>query len=135
MFRFNVYTSYLANLKNIDTKKIIPIAICGSRPATYSGLFYRSLMPKKTFFKEYKDGIIDEQGYIKAYFEKVLSLITPKKVMIDLEFLGCGKDVVLWCYEKPGDFCHRHIVKEWLSQYGCEEYENKRKNVVSSGLF
>lgn len=27
-----------------------------------------------------------------------------------------GPDVVLLCYEKPGQFCHRRLVAEWFEQ-------------------
>lgn len=27
-----------------------------------------------------------------------------------------GDNVVLCCYEKPGDFCHRHILIKWLGE-------------------
>ena len=32
--------------------------------------------------------------------------------------------VVLLCYEKRGDFCHRHLVADWLNKNGfnCEEW-------------
>jgi hypothetical protein len=32
-----------------------------------------------------------------------------KEVLRDL-----GDDAVLLCYEKPGQFCHRHLVAQWL---------------------
>ena len=37
---------------------------------------------------------------------------------------GKGKDIALICYEKPGEFCHRNIVREWLKEFGykVEEY-------------
>jgi len=25
--------------------------------------------------------------------------------------------IILLCYEKPADFCHRHIVADWLNVY------------------
>ena len=28
----------------------------------------------------------------------------------------CRKDVVLLCYEKPPQFCHRHLVAKWLEK-------------------
>ena len=33
-------------------------------------------------------------------------------------------DIALLCYEKPDDFCHRHLVADWLNKngYKCEEY-------------
>ena len=35
------------------------------------------------------------------------------------------EDIALVCYEKPGDFCHRHLVADWLNEagYQCEEYK------------
>lgn len=37
--------------------------------------------------------------------------------------LSGGKDIALICYEKPTDFCHRHLVAEWLTTNGikCDE--------------
>ena len=38
-----------------------------------------------------------------------------------------GKNIALICYEKPSDFCHRHLVAEWLNDNGfkCEEWRSK----------
>ena len=27
-------------------------------------------------------------------------------------------DIVLLCYEKPDEFCHRHLVAEWFNRNG-----------------
>ena len=37
---------------------------------------------------------------------------------------GYDKDVALVCYEKPSDFCHRHLVADWLNKNGfeCKEF-------------
>lgn len=34
--------------------------------------------------------------------------------------------IALICYEKPSDFCHRHLVADWLNKNGipCEEWVN-----------
>ena len=32
-----------------------------------------------------------------------------------LKFLDSFEtDIILLCYEKSGDFCHRHIVADWI---------------------
>lgn len=31
--------------------------------------------------------------------------------------------IALVCYEKSGDFCHRHIVADWLNQAGYDVKE------------
>lgn len=35
-------------------------------------------------------------------------------------------NIVLLCYEKPTDFCHRHLVAQWLIENGfeCKEYKS-----------
>ena len=34
--------------------------------------------------------------------------------------------IVLICYEKPDDFCHRHLVANWFNENGvnCKEWIN-----------
>jgi hypothetical protein len=32
-----------------------------------------------------------------------------------------GKDIILVCYEKDGDFCHRHLLKGYLESVGFQE--------------
>jgi len=118
-----IYTSYYANLKNIP-KDIIPISIAGKCPDFYKGLEYKKLAPKYWFFKQWKINH-DNDFYIENFNKEVLNSLTSKEVINDLMFLSEGKDVVLLCYEKPGDFCHRHLVANWLNDNGvdCKEYQ------------
>jgi len=53
----------------------------------------------------------DEKYFEKVYYEEVLKDLNPMKVYVDL-----GQNAVLLCWEKSGDFCHRHIVADWLSK-------------------
>jgi len=34
-----------------------------------------------------------------------------------IEKASGGKDIVLCCYEKTGEFCHRHVLAELLKNY------------------
>ena len=27
-----------------------------------------------------------------------------------------GDNAVMLCYEKPGDFCHRHLIADWITK-------------------
>ena len=47
-----------------------------------------------------------------------------KKRINELKTMSPTEDIALVCYEKPGDFCHRHLVAKWLTDNGftCEEY-------------
>ena len=120
-----IYTTYFAKLKSLP-KDIIPISICGKAPTGYKGLEYKKLAPKYDFFMKWKE-THDNDYYIKCYNEQVLSKLDPKQVFVDLIELTPSDitfpKIALVCYEKSGDFCHRHLVAEWLRQngYECEE--------------
>lgn len=121
-----IYTSYFAKLKSLPDN-IIPISICARAPDWYKGLQYKKLTPKYEFFMEWKKNH-DNDYYIEHFQLEVLNRLTACEVMEDLFALkrlnDKGKDIALICYEKPSDFCHRHLVSEWLNQNGfkCEEW-------------
>lgn len=121
-----IYTSYFAKLKSLP-KNIIPISICGKAPDWYKGLQYKKLAPKYDFFMEWKKNH-DNDYYIKCFKEQVLSNLNADEVIFELnEMCGCrfvDVDICLICYEKPSDFCHRHLVADWLNKNGidCKEW-------------
>lgn len=107
-------TSYFAKLKDIE----FPIAICGKSPAFYKGPEYKKLAPKYWFFMEYKNGKISKETYTEYYYKEVLNKLNPIDVVNDLTKIYNTDKFTLLCYEKVGDFCHRHIVADWLTKNG-----------------
>ena len=75
---------------------------------------YKRLAPSWSIFSEYKYNGGTQENYVKRFKAEILGNLSRDQVLKDLEELSGGKDVALCCYEKPGDFCHRHIVKDWL---------------------
>ena len=129
-----IYTSYFAKLKSLPDN-IIPISICAKVPSWYEGLQYKKLAPKYDFFMKWKENH-DNDYYIKCFNEQVLNELNVLTVIKDLIDLipqdlisehGLNKTICLVCYEKPSDFCHRHLVADWLNKNGfkCQEYEYK----------
>ena len=117
-----IYTTYFANLHNLP-KTITPISICGKAPAFYNGLQYKKLAPKYSFFKVWKE-TRDNDYYIASFHLEVLAKLNPAVVVKELQEKSPTDDFALVCYEKPGNFCHRHLVANWLNNngYSCEEY-------------
>lgn len=111
----NVYTSYFANIKKIDSE-IFLVSICGKAPDWYKGVEFKKLATKYWFFKKYKEDH-DEDFYTVSFVKEVLGALSQQELIKELELLSGGKDVCLLCYEKPSDFCHRHIVSDWLKEY------------------
>ena len=118
-----IYTSYFANIRNLP-EHIVPISISGKAPDGYKGLQYKKLAPKYDFFMEWKQ-THDNNMYIRCFKEQVLSKLNLMQVLSELDRLSQGKAICLVCYEKPSDFCHRHIVAEWFNSQGvpCKEFE------------
>ena len=56
------------------------------------------------------------EHYERAYSFKVLRKLDANEIYKDLYELSNGKDVVLLCYEKRGDFCHRHLLAKFLEE-------------------
>ena len=124
-----IYTTYFAKLKHLP-KNIIPISICGKAPVGYKGLEYKKLAPKYDFFMEWKR-TGNNDYYIKCFNEQVLDKLDALKTLLELSeiagFQNRFNDICLVCYEKPSDFCHRHLVSNWFNKnlVACEEWYEK----------
>lgn len=122
-----IYTSYFAKMKSLPPN-VIPISICGKAPNWYNGRQYKKLAPKYDFFMEWKQNH-DNDFYIKCFYEQVLNRLDVTSVYDELYALAETRclqqyDICLLCYEKPGNFCHRHLVSDWFNKNGiaCEEW-------------
>ena len=99
-----MYTSFFA----ISANRENAVSIAGRSPSSYKGREYKKLAPKYWFFKKYKEDH-DEQFYKEQYYKEVLDKLDPQEVYNDL-----GENAILLCWERSNEFCHRHIVAEWL---------------------
>ena len=129
-----IYTTYFAKLRSLSDDVIL-IAICAKPPAGFKGFTFKRLAPKYDAFKKYKE-TSNKEEFIKSYNEQVLAYLTPATIRDTLyNLIGQSQfacDIALVCYEKPTDFCHRHLVSEWFNRYGikCREsnyVEDKEK--------
>ena len=118
-----IYTSYFAKLSKLPSG-IIPISICGKAPDWYTGVQYKKLAPKYQFFMEWKRTHYNSY-YIEHFEREVLDKLDADTAVRELLSLSDKKLFALICYERPGDFCHRHLVAEWFRKNGyyCEEID------------
>ena len=115
-----IYTSYFAKYKGEAG-----VAICKYMPKwelKYPIEWYPQLAPTAEILINWKSSKQDkaaEAEYTEAYKRDVLSKLDVNKVYEELD----GK--VLLCYERPDQFCHRHIVAEWFRDAGymCNELQ------------
>lgn len=97
------------------------ISISGDRGKMigFTGKALPQLAPKLEFWNIWHSNIgkisqeENTEYYIKEYYKQVLL-----KVNIE-ELLKNEKNPILLCYEKSEEFCHRHIVAEYIQmKYG-----------------
>lgn len=120
-----LYTSYFARVKKLNEMGFTNlVCVAGYAPHFYfemGGRFYPDLAPRKTWWREWHDKGLGNDWYEQKYYETVLSKLNPEEVVHDL-----GDNAVMLCYEKSGDFCHRHIIANWInSTLGIEVEEVK----------
>lgn len=112
-----IYTGYYANIKTYREKELCPIAISLGVPPWVPGLpNCRSLNPLKHMLK------MEREEYEPLY-NSILKGLDCKELVAKLETISGGKDVVLLCFEKPSDFCHRQLVAAWLTENGYQAGE------------
>ena len=122
-----IYTSYFANIKKLPTI-LCPISIAGKAPDGWNGPQYKKLAPKYETWKNYqqnkkKDEHNAVERYVLDYYETVLDNRDSIVVVNDLLSLADGKIPCLICYEKPGEFCHRMVVTDWINRKLVREVE------------
>ena len=146
-----IYTSYFSNLDRLEAAGIYPVAVCNKVPAFFRGPNIESVAPNNSILWEYKKsaGTPDDQDrYRQRYINEVLCVYRfhPEYFTQLLESFSQsedGKDIALLCYERPEDFCHRHILAGWMNErlsgtYVIEEYpdypQKKTKTKLESTI-
>ena len=88
----------------------------------------RKIQVAQTRIMEWKKNH-DNDYYVKCFNEQVLDKLDWFQIYEELQNLAatCGKqhyEIALICYEKPSDFCHRHLVSDWFNKnlVACEEW-------------
>ena len=126
-----IYTSYFANSKNLAREGIMMISIARYSPKWYDGLRYTVVAPTSYMLS----AACSHEEYVRRY-KDILSHFNADSIVNAITTMSKGVDVALCCYEKPGEFCHRHLLAEWLTKNGHEvkEWEPAQKKVDAQQL-
>lgn len=96
---------------------------------------FKSMYPDYTSMVDaHKKGKIDDAEYSRRYNEKVLQpnkekILNGMKSVIETAKEE-GKDIYLYCYCKPGAFCHRYLVNNFLNENGIACQENPKDRLM-----
>ena len=129
-----VYTSYFANSRALGKEGIMQISIARYSPKWFYGPRYLTVAPTSYMLC----GSCSHEEYLRRY-DEILKKLNPQEVMAAIKNISQGKDVALCCYEKPGEFCHRHLLSEWLRNNGYDVNEwkpiEKKEEATQLSLF
>ena len=129
---YKIYTSYFRHKQikkwqqpSSDRPLLIPI--CRGLTRLNTNLYYswyRELAPSEELIRQFDKALTKTPSLKNWFTEKYLKELDELKEQgklqnyIDqLQELVKYNDVILLCYEKPNDFCHRHILASYLKKY------------------
>lgn len=98
-----MFTSYFAKVKKLPPD-LVPVSIARGSPRGFSGRKELRLAPTWAMLKMKKPEY-------DAAFAAILAKLDPAEIYQTL-----GTNAVLLCWEKPGEWCHRRLVAEWLEE-------------------
>ena len=112
-----IYTSYFANWRNFPEGSL-KVGITRFPPDYWKDkINIAALAPSADLLRQYKDKQIDEYIFAVQYKYQLRDRgLSPNGIRVILEQIANGRDIVLCCYERPDEFCHRHILAGWLGE-------------------
>ena len=119
MPKVKISTSYYSS-REINRERHFLVQVSNSVPGTFvPDAVFREVFPDwNTIVTPYKNGSLDLPTYTRLYRQQ-LETRSPS-ILLHLEQIckqAAGKDIILLCYEKPGHFCHRRILADWLEKH------------------
>ena len=128
-----------ANYLCVGISRVCPDWLIENEPANF--LFVKSniLAPSSQLLSDIKSGKITQAEYTEKYKEQIHKTFSKIDGFLDFhdwiekmdeEFSDKYEAIVFLCYEKPTDFCHRHILREIFNyeyHIRCEELAYKEE--------
>jgi uncharacterized protein YeaO (DUF488 family) len=118
--KVKILTGYFAyNTRHINSD-MVPVSISLGTPRWFKGTHeMKSLAPSREILAITKKGGEDATGAYTEAFRNYLGALNREVIVQKIAKISQengGAPVVLCCYEKLEDFCHRHIVADWLNE-------------------
>ena len=109
-----IYTSYFAAIPKLPrANRYISIARFTPSWMRIKMPIFTPLVPSRDILFNYKENH-NEVEYTRRYITEHLNRLDCDALYKELD---CS---ILFCYEAPDKFCHRHLVANWFREHGYE---------------
>lgn len=110
-----LYTTYFGNRNNFpESGRIYSIV---RKPLSLPNI--ECFAPSLDLLCSYKSKRIDFRKFADLYLQELINNEDAIKTFDSLlEVLNQGEDIILVCYEKSNEYCHRRLLAEVFMHYG-----------------
>lgn len=123
-----IYTGYYGNMRAYQGMTCVAISLSVPKWLSAPLSNIRELNPKPWMLH------MEKEQYTEAY-NRILAKLSARKIIDFINTVSDGKPVVLLCFEKPCDFCHRELVAAWLNrELGLDVQEYVKPDAAESEL-
>ena len=109
-----LYTGYFAQTKKYILAGYTPVSVAGKTPDFFKGDRWLDFAPRKELFLRWKNGELSDIEYGREYLRYLDTI--PSEDIEEVRDLTKGAKIVMCCYEKPEDFCHRKYLALFLTK-------------------
>lgn len=106
----------------------LAIGISLTVPDWYEGKRLEYLAPKSDMVGKIKKGVINYNQ--RKYTREYLDILSARGVNAQRLIDSLPDGSLLLCYESPKDFCHRHLLAEWIERktgFVVTEWKNEKE--------
>lgn len=112
-----IYTSYYSSRDIPEDGVKVSISVTAPRGFVCDEQL-RALAPDSETLWAHKGRRIDDAEYSRRYNTKLDEAgESVGELLADVSSRHPGKDIFLLCWEKPGEFCHRRLLADWLKAH------------------
>jgi Protein of unknown function, DUF488. len=109
------FTGYFARVNQYKAMGLDCVCIARYAPKFFNGPVETALAPQPGLLHAYKSNLVNTDEYTDIYLKDIANVDVQAILDRWVKTLQPKKGIVLLCYEKSSDFCHRHILAKYCN--------------------
>lgn len=116
----NIYTSYYSKVKSLPLDDMVLVQVSNTVPKWFMNEYIKlskDVSPEWGLINAYKSGSISKNYFMESYESYLDSKFDKNEILDELTRIADAYQVntiVLLCYEKDAETCHRTKLGNWL---------------------